>query len=272
MLCDHVVCPGADNTNVFHKMKVNVCRDPRICGHFLTESSSIRYDAAHVHSMSFRLARPGRRGLDEDNVRDFCTRAGDELARLLEKRASRYAEVRRPRGRAQARNRAGTGPAMPLSAPVAASSPGASARAAGWLARPGEPSGSAAGPSGSSGSAGPSESGGPAGAGPQESDVQAVRILAKARQTGERCVAAAQPYSARQPTTTSGAANGSWPGRAPALPGVPGRAGSRGSGSDARKRVRNINRSGFTLPTHPGTTPETPTAESTCQESERVVV
>jgi hypothetical protein len=58
----------------------------------------------------------------------------------------------------------------------------------------------------------------------------------------------------------------------PFVPGVPGRAGSRGSGSDARKRVRNINRSGFTLPTHPGTTPETPTAESTCQESERVVV
>ena len=83
---------------------------------------------------------------------------------------------------------------------------------------------------------------------------------------------APSPTAARQPTTTSGAANGSWPGRAPALPGVPGRAGSRGSGSDARKRVRNINRSGFTLPTHPGTTPETPTAESTCQESERVVV
>ncbi len=56
------------------------------------------------------------------------------------------------------------------------------------------------------------------------------------------------------------------------VPGVPGRAGSRGSGLDAKKRVRNINPSGFTLPTHPGTTPETPTAESTCQESERVVV
>ena len=56
------------------------------------------------------------------------------------------------------------------------------------------------------------------------------------------------------------------------VPGVPGRAGSRGSGLDARKRVRNINPSGFTLPTHPGTAPETPTAESTCQESERVVV
>lgn len=56
------------------------------------------------------------------------------------------------------------------------------------------------------------------------------------------------------------------------VPGGPGRAGSRGSGSDARKRARNINSSGFTLLTHPGTTPETPTAESTCQESERVVV
>ena len=47
---------------------------------------------------------------------------------------------------------------------------------------------------------------------------------------------------------------------------------SRESWPDAKKRVRNINTSGFTLPIHSGTTPETPTAESTWQESERVVV
>jgi len=64
--------------------------------------------------MSFRLASLGRRGLDEDDVRDFCARVEDELARLLEERASLYAEVRRLRGRAQARNRARTVPAMPV--------------------------------------------------------------------------------------------------------------------------------------------------------------
>ena len=128
-----------------------------------------RLTPGYVHPVSFR-ARLGGRGLDEDDVRDFCARVEDELARLLEERASLYAEVRWLRGRAQARNRAGAASAMPL------------------------------------------------------------------------------------------------------VPGVPGRAGSRGCGLDARKRVRNINPPGFTLATHPGTTPETPTAESTCQESERVVV
>ncbi len=132
-----------------------------------------RLTPGYVHLLSFRLARLGRRGLDEDDVRDFCARVEDELARLLEELASLYAEVRRLRGRAQARNRA------------------------------------------------------------------------------------------RRPCRSRSAVF---------VPGVPGRAGSRGSGLDARKRVRNINPSGFTLPTHPGTTPETPTAESTCQESERVVV
>ena len=47
---------------------------------------------------------------------------------------------------------------------------------------------------------------------------------------------------------------------------------SHRSGSDARKRARNINPSGFTPPIHSGTFAETPAAESTWQESERVVV
>jgi hypothetical protein len=36
--------------------------------------------------------------------------------------------------------------------------------------------------------------------------------------------------------------------------------------------VRNINQAVFTLPTHSGRLAETRAAESTCQESERVVV
>jgi len=80
-----------------------------------------RLTPAAVHSMSFRVAHLGHRGLDEDDVQDFCERVEDELARLLEERSRLYAEVRRLRGPAPARNRAGTAPAMPLSAPVAAS-------------------------------------------------------------------------------------------------------------------------------------------------------
>jgi hypothetical protein len=48
--------------------------------------------------MSFRLARLGRRGLDEDDARDICTGVEDEPAWLLEERASLYAEVHRLRG------------------------------------------------------------------------------------------------------------------------------------------------------------------------------
>ena len=171
----------------------------------VTDAEPCPADPGYVHSMSFRLARLGRRGLDEDDVPDFCARVEDELVRLLEERASFYAEVRRLRGRAQARNRAATVPAM-------------------------LPFGTTDSPSRSRQFPSPVRSGSPA---------------------------------ARRPRRSRSA---------DFVPGVPARAGSRGSGSDARKRVRNINPSGFTLPTHPGTTPETPTAESTCQESERVVV
>jgi hypothetical protein len=45
--------------------------------------------------MSFRLARPGRQGLDEDDARDFCARVETELVHLLEERAALFAELRR---------------------------------------------------------------------------------------------------------------------------------------------------------------------------------
>ncbi len=54
--------------------------------------------------MSFRLARLGRRGLDEDDVRDFCDRVEGELSLLFEERTALQAEVRRLRGWAQAIN------------------------------------------------------------------------------------------------------------------------------------------------------------------------
>ena len=114
-----------------------------------------RLTPGYVHSMSFRLARLGRRGLDEDEVRDFCARVESELAQLLEERASLYAEIRRLRGRMPGRN---SRPA-PLGAPVATPD---------RRARP---------------------------AVPTEPNVQAVRILATAQQTAERCMADARAYS-----------------------------------------------------------------------------
>ncbi len=114
-----------------------------------------RLTPGYVHSMSFRLARLGRRGLDEDEVRDFCARVESELAQLLEERASLYAELRRLRGRMPGRN---SRPA-PLGAPVVTPD---------RRARP---------------------------AVPTEPNVQAVRILAKAQQTAERCMADARAYS-----------------------------------------------------------------------------
>jgi cell division septum initiation protein DivIVA len=121
-----------------------------------TSGNRARLTPGYVHSMSFRLARLGRRGLDEDDVLDFCARVESELARLLEERASLYAELCRLRGRAPGRN---SRPA-PLAAPVA--TPDRRPRPA---------------------------------AGPQEPTVQAVRILAKAQQTADRCMADAQAYS-----------------------------------------------------------------------------
>ena len=119
-----------------------------------------RLTPGYVHSMSFRLARLGRRGLDEDDVRDFCARVESELAQLLAERASLYAELRRVRGRTPGEAR----PA-PLGAPVATPD---------QRARPAVPAVPAV---------------------PAEPNVQAVRILATAQQTAERCMADARAYS-----------------------------------------------------------------------------
>ncbi len=43
--------------------------------------------------MSFRLVRLGRRGLGEEDARDFCARVGTELVHLLEERATLFAEL-----------------------------------------------------------------------------------------------------------------------------------------------------------------------------------
>lgn len=43
----------------------------------------------------FRLTRPGRQGLDEDDVPDFCARVETELVHLLDERAALFAELRR---------------------------------------------------------------------------------------------------------------------------------------------------------------------------------
>ena len=118
-----------------------------------------RLTPGYVHSMSFRLARLGRRGLDEDDVLDFCARVESELALLLEERASLYAELCRLRGRPPGRNSRPAPRGAPLAIPDR-------------RARPARPA-----------------------AVPQDPNVQAVRILAKAQQTADRCMADAQAYS-----------------------------------------------------------------------------
>jgi cell division septum initiation protein DivIVA len=116
-----------------------------------------RLTPGYVHSMSFRPARLGRRGLDEDDVLDFCARVESELALLLEERASLYAELGRLRGRPPGRNSRPAPRGAPLAIPDRRTVP----------ARP-----AAADP-----------------------NVQAVRILAKAQQTADRCMADARAYS-----------------------------------------------------------------------------
>ncbi|HEY0719404.1 MAG TPA: DivIVA domain-containing protein [Streptosporangiaceae bacterium] len=127
-----------------------------------------RLTPGRVRSVTFRLARLGRRGFDEDDVRDFCDRVEDEISLLLEERAALQGEVRRLRGWVQARNRPGTGPVLPLSAPVG-ESPASLPHGSGLIPGPR----------------------------PQDRDVhgQALRILAKAQQTAERYVSDAHAYS-----------------------------------------------------------------------------
>src|ERR1700761_9527663 len=110
----------------------------------LRSARHARLTPGRVRSMSFRLARLGRRGLDEDDVREFCDQVEEELSLLLEERSVLQAEVRRLRGWAHAGNadrapggnrgrpravtqghaRAALPPGVaPLSAPVAAPVP-----------------------------------------------------------------------------------------------------------------------------------------------------
>ena len=87
----------------------------------LRSGQHARLTPGRVRSMSFRLAKLGRRGLDEDDVREFCDQVEDELSVLLEERAALQAEVHRLRGWAQ-----GRGEVMRQGRPRAALPPGVS--------------------------------------------------------------------------------------------------------------------------------------------------
>jgi cell division septum initiation protein DivIVA len=146
--------------------------------------------------VSFRLARLGRRGFDEDDVRDFCDRVEGELALLLEERTALQAEVRRLRGWAQAINQRRARLALPPgAAPSGALPPGVAPLGRG-------PSGS--GPLGTGPLSAPVSIPAPSPPygrqiAPQSQPVdvndQALRILAKAQQTAERYVSDAHAYS-----------------------------------------------------------------------------
>ena len=53
----------------------------------------------HVQGISFQAARLGRRGLDEEQVRVFCTQVEHELMLLLDEKTSLWREVERLRRR-----------------------------------------------------------------------------------------------------------------------------------------------------------------------------
>jgi len=58
-----------------------------------------RLTPENVQAVSFRPARRGRRGLDDEHVREFCQRVETELAQLASERAALQDEVRRLRQR-----------------------------------------------------------------------------------------------------------------------------------------------------------------------------
>ncbi len=119
-----------------------------------------RLTPERVRAMRFRLSRRGRRGLDEDDVEGFCEWVERELARLLEERAALCTEVNRLRSRLRGHppGAGGQQAAMRLGAmPLGAPVGGAQGL--------GDP------------------------------NVQATRVLLKAQQMAERCVADAQAYS-----------------------------------------------------------------------------
>ena len=53
-----------------------------------------RLTPGRVRSMTFRLARLGHRGLDEDDVRDFCGQVEAELTQLLLERVPFLQQLR----------------------------------------------------------------------------------------------------------------------------------------------------------------------------------
>ncbi len=123
----------------------------------LIPPGNARLTPDRINAISFRLSRRGRRGLDEDDVQDFCDRVRHELERLLKERTALCAEVSRLRRRLRGRPEPGDAAMMPLGAPVGQGSEPAPF--------PGDP------------------------------NVQATRILLKAQQTADRYVADAHAYS-----------------------------------------------------------------------------
>ena len=63
----------------------------------MTSRADQRLTPDVVQTISFRAARLGRRGFDEDHVRAFCRQVESELARLLNERAALQVEVSRLR-------------------------------------------------------------------------------------------------------------------------------------------------------------------------------
>ena len=89
-----------------------------------------RLTPGRVRSVSFRLARLGRRGFDEDDVRDFCDRVEGELSLLLEERTALQAEVRAA-ARLGPGHQPATCPAGPAAGCCAIRCPAAGCRATG---------------------------------------------------------------------------------------------------------------------------------------------
>jgi cell division septum initiation protein DivIVA len=64
-----------------------------------TFSNGDRLTPDQVESISFEHTRLGRRGLDEEQVRNFCVHVQQELIKLLNEKAALYEEVQRLRRR-----------------------------------------------------------------------------------------------------------------------------------------------------------------------------
>jgi len=133
----------------------------------LMPPDTARLTPERVRAVRFRLSRRGRRGLDEDDVEGFCAWVEREIGRLLEERSALYAEVSKLRSRLR-----GQPPGAGGAGPQGAMPPGAMPPGAMPL---GAPVGEAPGAG--------------------DPNVQATRVLLKAQQMAERCVADAHAYS-----------------------------------------------------------------------------